>query len=236
MGGLKGKDLCVSVGSKEFCFNIKNMGTVVYEINLPSVILAGGRSQRMKRKDKSFLEVGNKTLLGMTIERLQSQSHRVAINTNSYSSKYKRYGLPILRDQLGGFFGPLAGILTAMKWAGDIGYEKVITVAVDTPLFPENLLKELYKKMEESNSDIVFAASSTNHKQKKNLHPVFGLWKTYLHDDLMRELERGVRKVTLWSARHKTSSVCFANDLSDPFFNINTPNDIKLFKEYLIKK
>ena len=36
------------------------------DINLPSVILAGGQSRRMKRKDKSFLEVGNKTLLDMT--------------------------------------------------------------------------------------------------------------------------------------------------------------------------
>ena len=208
----------------------------MYDINLPSVILAGGRSQRMKRKDKSFLEVGDKTLLDMTIERLQLQSSMVAINTNSYSLKYKRYGLPIIHDQVGQFFGPLAGILTAMKWAGDIGYENVITVAVDTPLFPENLLKELYKKMEESNSDIVFAASLKDYKQSKDLHPVFGLWKTCLHDDLRNELERGVRKVTLWSEKHKTSSVCFANDLIDPFFNINTPDDIKIFKEYLIKK
>ena len=91
----------------------------------------------------------------------------------------------------------MAGILTAMKWAGDIGYEKVITVAVDTPLFPENLLKELYKKMEESNSDIVFAASLKDHKQRKDLHPVFGLWKTYLHDDLRKELERGEKGHTL---------------------------------------
>ena len=208
----------------------------MWDINLPSVILAGGRSQRMKRKDKSFLEVGDKTLLDMTIERLQLQSSKVAINTNSYSVKYKRYGLPILHDQVGEFFGPLAGILTAMKWAGDIGYENVITVAVDTPLFPKNLLKELYKKMEESNSDIVFAASLKDHKQRKYLHPVFGLWKTYLHDDLRRELERGVRRVTFWSEKHKTSSVCFTNDLIDPFFNINTPDDITIFKEYLIKK
>ncbi len=206
------------------------------DINLPSVILAGGRSQRMNCKDKSFLEVGDKTLLDLTLERLQLQSCRVAINTNSYSSKYKRYGLPILHDHVGAFFGPLAGILTAMKWAGDVGYEKVITVAVDTPLFPENLLKELYKKMGESNSDIVFAESLKDHKQKKHLHPVFGLWKTYLHDDLKKELEKGVRKVTLWSEKHKTSSVSFANDLIDPFFNINTPDDIKVFKEYLIKK
>ena len=45
--------------------------------------------------------------------------------------------------------------------------KKVITVAVDTPLFPENLLKELYKKMEESNSDIVFAASITEQKKER---------------------------------------------------------------------
>ena len=206
------------------------------DINLPSVILAGGRSQRMKRKDKSFLEVGDKTLLDMTIERLQSQSRRVAINTNSYSSKYKRYGLPILHDQVKGFFGPLAGILTAMKWAEDIGYKEVITVAVDTPLFPKNLLKELYEKMRVSNSDIVYASSLSYHKHKEVLHPVFGLWKTYLRDDLRKELERGVRKVTLWSEKHKTSSVCFAKDLIDPFFNINTPDDIKLLREYLLKK
>ena len=208
----------------------------MFDINVPGVILAGGQSRRMNRKDKSFLEIGERTLLDMTIERLRFQSDKIAINTNSYSSKYKRYSLPIIHDHMEGYLGPLAGILTAMKWAVDIGYEKVVTVAVDTPLFPENLLKELYKKMEESNSDIVFAASLKNKKQSKNLHPVFGLWKTYLHDDLRKELERGMRKVTLWSEKHKTSSVCFAHDLIDPFFNINTPVDIKLFKEYLIKR
>ena len=83
---------------KGFALTYRNKVTVMWEINLPSVILAGGQSKRMKRKDKSFLEVGDKTLLDMTIERLQSQSNRLAINTNSYSIKYKRYGLPILYD------------------------------------------------------------------------------------------------------------------------------------------
>ena len=76
---------------KNFALTFRNKATVMCDINLPSVILAGGRSQRMKRKDKSFVEVGDKTLLDMTLERLQLQSSRVAINTNSYSSKYKRY-------------------------------------------------------------------------------------------------------------------------------------------------
>ena len=208
----------------------------MFNINVPGVILAGGQSRRMNRKDKAFLEIGERTLLDMIIERLGPQSYKMAINTNSYSYKYKRYGLPILHDHMEGYLGPLAGILTAMEWAKDTGYEKVITVAVDTPLFPLNLFRELDQKMEVSNSDIVFAASSGYQKQRKILHPVFGLWKTYLCDDLRKELERGIRKVTLWSANQKTSSVCFADDLVDPFLNINTPDDIELLKEYIIKK
>ena len=103
----------------------------MFNINVPGVILAGGQSRRMNRKDKAFLEIGERTLLDMIIERLGPQSYKMAINTNSYSHKYKRYGLPILHDHMEGYLGPLAGILTAMEWAKDTGYEKVITVAVD---------------------------------------------------------------------------------------------------------
>ena len=205
----------------------------MFEVEFPTVILSGGQSRRMDRNDKALLSVTNQTLLELVVKRLHQQTQKVAINTNSNNLQYLQHGLPVLNDHIGGFLGPLAGILTAMKWAEDTGYKKVATVAVDTPLFPENLLKELDKKMEETDSDIVFAASISDHKQMKNLHPVFGLWKTYLWEDLRNELRKGVRKVTLWSNRHKASSVCFAAEHIDPFFNINTPDDIISLKEYL---
>ena len=208
----------------------------MFEREVPTVILSGGQSRRMERNDKAFLSISNQTLLEIVVDRLQRQTQKVAINTNSNNPKYAQHDLPILKDQIGGFLGPLAGIFTAMKWADYMGYEKVATVAVDTPLFPKNLLKELYKKMVASNSDIVFAASGSDHKQKKVLHPVFGLWKTYLFEDLRKELEKGMRKVTLWSERHKASFVCFSDERIDPFFNINTPQDIVLLKEYLREK
>ena len=206
------------------------------ERDVPTVILSGGQSRRMDRNDKAFLFISNQTLLEIVVGRLQRQTEKVAINTNSNNPKYAQHGLPILKDQIEGFLGPLAGIFTAMKWANDMGYKKVATVAVDTPLFPKNLLEELYKKMKVSNSDIVFAASFSDYKQEKILHPVFGLWKTYLFEDLRKELKKGVRKVTLWSKRHKASSVCFSDEKIDPFFNINTPDDIALLKEYLTEK
>ena len=208
----------------------------MFERDLPTVILSGGQSRRMDRNDKAFLSISNQTLLEIAVDRLQSQTQHVAINTNSSNPKYTELGLPILKDQIGGFCGPLAGIFTAMKWADDMGYKKVATVAVDTPLFPKTLLKELYKKMSLGNSDIVFAASASGHKQKKVLHPVFGLWKTYLLEDLSKELAKGIRKVTLWSERHKASCVCFSGEQIDPFFNVNTPHDIILLKEYLRNK
>ena len=206
------------------------------EEEVPAVILSGGESRRMGRNDKAFLSIEDKTLLEITVERLHRQTQQIAINTNSNDPKYFAYNLPVLNDAISGFLGPLAGIFTAMKWANDMGYKKVATVAVDTPLFPKNLLKELYQKMKVSNSDIVFAASESGHNQKKVLHPVFGLWKTYLLEDLRKELETGVRKVTLWSDKHKASYVCFSDERIDPFFNINTPQDIILLKEYLRDK
>ena len=203
---------------------------------VPAVILSGGESRRMGRNDKAFLSIEDKTLLEITVERLHRQTQQIAINTNSNDPKYFIYNLPVLNDAISGFLGPLAGIFTAMKWANQMGYKCVATIAVDTPLFPENLLKKLHCKMEMSNSDIVFAESNTDYKKKKLLHPVFGLWKTSLYNDLRKELESGVRKVTHWSERHKASNVFFQDKHLDPFFNVNTPEDIVILREYYRKK
>ena len=203
---------------------------------VPAVILSGGESRRMGRNDKAFLSIEDKTLLEITLERLHRQTQQIAINTNSNDPKYLAYNLPVLNDAISGFLGPLAGIFTAMKWANQMGYKSVATIAVDTPLFPENLLKKLHCKMEMSNSDIVFAGTSTDYKKKKLLHPVFGLWKTSLYNDLRKELESGVRKVTHWSGRHKASNVFFQDKRLDPFFNVNTPDDIVTLREHYRKK
>ena len=208
----------------------------MFESEIPAVILSGGQSRRMDGNDKAFVSISDQNLLEMVVGRLKPQTPKIAINTNSNNPKYVEHGLPILKDHFEGFWGPLSGILTAMSWANDMGYKKVATIAVDTPLFPENLLEKLNQKIKLDNSDIVFAASVLEYKQKKVLHPVFGLWKTSLLEDLRKQLEKGVRKVTCWSDRHKASSVCFSDEQKDPFFNINAPQDILLLKEYLKEK
>ena len=58
-------------------------------------------------------------------------------------------------------------------------------------------------------------------------HPVFGLWPVRLADDLRSAMvDEGMRKVDVWTARHRLAQVPFAADPVDPFFNTNRPEDL----------
>ena len=60
-------------------------------------------------------------------------------------------------------------------------------------------------------------------------HPTFGLWSVSLREDLRKELLAGTRKIIKWAERHKLDYERFNIQASreDPFFNINTPQDLK---------
>ncbi len=64
-------------------------------------------------------------------------------------------------------------------------------------------------------------------------HPVFGLWRVDLRDDLRRAMvEEEIRKVDVWTARHRLATVDFpVRDTpgapADPFFNTNRPEDLE---------
>ena len=58
-------------------------------------------------------------------------------------------------------------------------------------------------------------------------HPVFGLWPVGLADDLRRAVvDEDIRKVDVWTARYRLARVDFATDPVDPFFNLNSPEDM----------
>ncbi len=106
---------------------------------VPAVILAGGKSSRMHGKNKALMKLGNKRLIEHVLSKLNAATNNIALNINSDYRSFEAYNLPLLTDTIGGYLGPLAGVLSAMKWAEEIGHSKVLTVAADTPFFPENL-------------------------------------------------------------------------------------------------
>ncbi|MDO5657422.1 MAG: molybdenum cofactor guanylyltransferase MobA [Paracoccus sp. (in: a-proteobacteria)] len=190
--------------------------------NPPAVILAGGLATRMGGGDKCLLRVGDRTLLSRIIARLRPQAGPLALNANGDPARFAAYTLPVLPDGIEGYAGPLAGILAGMDWAAELGASHILSVAGDTPFFPADLAARL-----RASGDFALAAS---HDEEGILrrHPTFGLWPVALRDDLRAALQDGLRKIVLWTDCHGAVTVPFPQGAQghDPFFNINTPEDI----------
>src|SRR5919198_467344 len=58
-------------------------------------------------------------------------------------------------------------------------------------------------------------------------HPVVGLWPVALRDDLRRALvDEDLHKIEVWTARHGVAIANWPAKPVDPFFNVNTPEDV----------
>ncbi len=191
-------------------------------MNVAGVILAGGQSRRMNGEEKSLLKVGEKPTISWVTESLASQVETLAINANGDPSRFKFLMLPVLPDVVEGFVGPLAGTLTAMRWATTLdGITHIMTAASDTPFIPSNLVEKLAATLTNEN-DIAMASSNGR------IHPVFGLWPISLANELEHFLvKEDQRKIIVFAKRYNMNEVVFDTKGKDPFFNINTPQDLK---------
>ena len=198
----------------------------------PGVILAGGQSTRMGRADKPLLSLNGKPLLAHVIARLGPQAAPLALSANGDPDRFAAYGLPVLPDSIPGFPGPLAGVLAGLDWAAGLGAKAIVTVAADTPFFPTDLVARLTETATGQAHPLVLAATPRGGQATKSMtgglirHPTFGLWPVALRDDLRAALTDGLKKVVLWTDRHDGRLAEFSNKPLDPFFNVNTPEDL----------
>jgi len=188
-----------------------------------AVILAGGLSRRMGGNDKALLFLAGRTLLEHATERLAPQCVGVILSANGDPSRFKGMQLPVVADSLADHPGPLAGILAALDWAAthrpDIA--AVLSVPADTPFMPKDLVKRLHEACRESRKPIACAASGSQ------THFAVGLWPVSLRHDLRHSLvENGVRSIRDWISRHDHAETSWPVAPIDPFFNINTPEDL----------
>lgn len=217
--------------------------------SVPAIILAGGQSQRLRINHHYKWQLpfaNNKTLLHYIINKISKQSEHVIINSpyinlekngthtnSSIHNDLSAYSLPIVNDVLPGFQGPLAGLLSCLLWAKKQGHPWVMTLACDTPFFPDNLLSQLFiqaqtpNKNNAYNNNLAITVSSN-----ERIHPIFGLWSTELLAPLQQHIqtkphEKRLLSISLWAKKHASivKIETTENKNYDPFFNINTPDD-----------
>ena len=187
------------------------------------VILAGGLSRRMGGQEKSLLTLGGQTLLDHVRERLAPQCESLILNANGSSSHFATMGLPVVPDVIPGHQGPLAGILTALEWTAvhRPRIEWVVSVPGDTPFIPEDLVRRLHEACREGRRPLACASSG------EQTHFAIGRWPVSLRDDLRRAIvEKGMRSVREWVSVHGCAEASWPIETVDPFFNINTPEDL----------
>jgi molybdopterin-guanine dinucleotide biosynthesis protein A len=192
-------------------------------VTIIGVLLAGGLARRMGGGDKPLRLLAGRPLLDHVIERLRPQVAGLVLNANGDPARFAPYGLPVVADSIPDYAGPLAGILAGLDWTAENRPDcpLIASVATDAPFLPRDLVARMAAALAAERADLACAASSGQ------AHPVIGLWSVRLREDMRRAVvDEGVRKVDVWTARHRLAVVPFPDQPVDPFFNANRPEDL----------
>ena len=188
-------------------------------ISISAVILAGGQAKRMGGVDKGLQTLHGKPLFQFIYDRLHSQVEHISVNANRNQAIYATAGVPVFGDNIGGFQGPLSGILTALERADT---DFVLFVPCDSPFFPDNLLEKL-------KSAVVFHGVSIAYVHDgEREHPTFCLMAHSLKEKLAAYLAAGERRMLQFMRQNGAVSVDFSENKA-AFTNINTLDELQQF-------
>ena len=195
--------------------------------NILGTVLAGGKSQRFG-EDKSQVNLANKLLIDYVLSEIIDQFKEVLIVSNNSINFQNSEKITKIEDHEKGL-GPLGGVLSAMKWVkvNKRDYEWIATFPVDTPFFKKQIFLDFIKNINFNESDLFFIKSNNTR------HNIFGLWSIKLLDRLEKDLNVGERKVELWANNVGVNIINMEFPNKDPFFNINTKEDLEKAKNIL---
>ncbi len=197
------------------------------ENNILGVVLAGGKSKRFG-EDKSKAKLNGKILLEHTLEKIKSKFKTIVIVSNNTIVK----DYITIKDCLKGQLGPLVGVLSAMKWIkkNNYSYNWIATFPCDTPFFNISLINKFIEASTAEDSLLYFA------KTEKKRHNIFGLWSLKLIEILENDIiKNNHRKVEKWANKIGVKTINISYKEIDPFFNINTKEDLAEAEKILIK-
>lgn len=185
------------------------------------VILAGGKATRMGGGDKPLRQLGGIPILDHVLARLTIPRDRIVVNANGDADRFAGYKLPVIADSIAEFPGPLAGILAGLDWAAETGMmDEMISIPGDCPFLPKDLLPRLLQVRQAEGTRFACAGSGGW------THPVIGLWPVDCREDLREALLTGERKIDRFTGRFGCATATWPVTTHDPFFNVNTPEEL----------
>lgn len=183
--------------------------------DITGIVLAGGRAQRMGGVDKGLMQLAGKPMVAHVLAALGPQVATIIVNANRNLDQYAAFGYRIAADTIGDYYGPLAGMASAMEIATT---KYVLTVPCDSPLMARDLVARLYQALIQGCADIGVAHDG------ERMHPVFALLQRGLLPSLQEYLQSGERKIDRWFARHQVAIAYFADE-PETFINVNDPQE-----------
>jgi|TARA_B100000929_G_scaffold282927_1_gene263426 molybdopterin-guanine dinucleotide biosynthesis protein A len=200
------------------------------EHNILGVILAGGKSSRFG-SNKSLSKLANNKLIEHVINKIDKYFSEILVISNDSNLKIENQKIKIIKDCIKGYLGPLAGVLSAMKYVNSFEnkYKWIITFPCDTPFFDNVIIKKMIEKTTLPKEKIYLV------KDKKQRHNIFGLWSTSLENILEEDLNNNYRKVDLWADKIGCNFIEKNIQNENEFLNINTKKDLEL-AEKIYKK
>ena len=188
-------------------------------------VLAGGKSSRMGQ-DKSFMQLGGRTLLAHALERAQAATGNTWIVGST--EKFAAFG-PVVEDVYPGR-GPLAGIHAALS--GTRTQLNLIT-AVDMPFLQIDFLKYLITQASACHAAVVVPRAGGG------LQPLCAVYRKDFAQVAQRSLIAAKNKIDTLSADVPTLVIEQAElersgFMQDMFRNLNTEQDWQEAQQKLV--
>ncbi len=184
---------------------------------ITAVILAGGQASRMNGEDKGLIIFRELPLIAHVVNITKPKVAEILISANRNLEEYANFGR-VIRDDLEGFQGPLAGISKALKVCST---PYLLVFPCDSPLIDATLIDSLIEKMEATKADICVAHDGSI------MHATFALMQTKLEKSLEEFLEEGGRKMAHWYRQQSLERIDVSSYL-EVLTNINRPEDFNL--------
>lgn len=180
---------------------------------ITGLVLAGGRARRMGGIDKGLVELAGRPMIAHVLAALEPQVGRILINANRNLDRYASFGHPVVVDEVQGYLGPLAGVLSGLRSATT---ELLLTAPCDSPLLAPDLATCLLAALEQDCAEIAVADDG------ERLQPTFLLLRCELTASLERFLAAGGRKIDAWLEQHRLARADLRHR-RESFVNVNDP-------------